>query len=91
MKYLSKFIENPNAPAPCGFTPLQEAAREGHAEVVKFLSKFTENPNESDPWGITPLKAASQKNHHEVVQVLLQALLEKYYLNPQAICNNLAI
>ena len=91
VKYLSKFIENPNAPAPCGFTPLQKAAREGHAEVVKFLSKFTENPNESDPWGITPLKAASQKNHHEVVQVLLQALLEKYYLNPQAICNNLAI
>ena len=91
VKYLSKFIENPNAPAPCGFTPLQEAAREGHAEVVEFLSKFTENPNESDPWGITPLKAASQKNHHEVVKVLLQALLEKYHLNPQAICNTLAI
>ena len=76
---------------PDGYSPLQEAAIVGHAPVVKFLSKFTENPNAPDPLGRTPLKVATQKNHHEVVQVLLQALLEKYPSNPQAICNNLAI
>ena len=80
-----------NATGPNGYSPLQLAAIGGHAPVVKFLSKFTENPNAPDPLGRTPLTVVTQKNHHEVVQVLLQALLEKYPSNPQAICNNLAI
>ena len=58
---------------------------------LQTSTKFTENPNAPDPLGRTPLRIATQKKHHEVVQVLLQALLEKYPSNPQAICNNLAI
>ena len=65
-------VENPNAPGPDGWTPLQYAAQFGSTEIFKFLAPKVENPNASSPNGLTPL--ATNNNHTEIVEFLSQML-----------------
>lgn len=55
-------------------TPLGEAARAGHLEVVKFLVESSVDDLDScNALGRTPLALAARKGHHEVVQFLVEA------------------
>ena len=38
-------MDNPNAPNKDGNTPIHEAAKNGHTEIVKILAPLTDNPN----------------------------------------------
>jgi len=67
---LTPLSENPNAPDPDGFTPIQTAAKHGHFEVINILIPFSENPNAPDPYGFTPIQTASSFGYSEVVRIL---------------------
>ena len=55
-----------------GITPLEWAARKGHAEVVKVLLDNRADANVSRHVdGVTPLYIAAQNGHTEVVKLLL--------------------
>lgn len=55
-------------------TALMQAARMGHAEVVKLLlSKGADVTRQGDATGSSPLKEAAYKGHLEVVKALLAA------------------
>ena len=55
-----------------GMTPLEWAARKGHAEVVKVLLDNKAHVNVNRPTdSVTPLYVAAQEGHTEVVKLLL--------------------
>ena len=55
-------------------TPLIEAAREGHAEIVKtLLDAGADIDRACARWRLTPLLLAARKNHYEIVKLLLDA------------------
>lgn len=55
-------------------TPLQIAARQGHAEIVRFLLKSGANPDDNPGLFVerTPLQEAIMKNHYDVVVALVE-------------------
>jgi len=63
-------VENPNAPGPDGWTPLQHAAQYGSTEIFKFFAPQVKNPNAPTPNGLTPLQIATNNNHTEIVEIL---------------------
>ena len=72
------FTDTPNAPNIFGDTPIHEAARNGHLDVVKFLVDFTDTPNAPNMFGNTPIQVAKRFGHVEV-----NKSLEKYCINPR--------
>ena len=66
---------NPNLASdnnrPGRMTPLHEAARSGHKEVVQILLANGALVNASDGMGMTPLRFASANGHEEVAALLL--------------------
>ena len=52
-------------------TPLNEASREGHINVVRILIDNGANPNEAKKGEHTPLVGASLHGHKDVVKLLL--------------------
>lgn len=52
-------------------TPLQYAATQGHAEVVKFLIESQATLDAADTFGRTPLMWAADKGHTDVVRLLV--------------------
>ena len=52
-------------------TPLFEAARNGHTDVVRLLLKRGAKPNIAHDFGDTPLLMAAEDGHTEVVKLLL--------------------
>ena len=54
-------------------TPIDEAALNGHDEVVKLLIEADAevNPKDNDCTRVSPLHLAAEKGHLEVVKVLL--------------------
>ena len=42
-----------------GETPLHEAARNGHTEIVKIMAPLTDNPNSPANNGVTPIHEAA--------------------------------
>ena len=52
-------------------TPLFEAARNGHTDVVRLLLKRGAKPNIAHDFGDTPLLMAAEDGHIEVVKLLL--------------------
>ena len=56
-----------------GDTPMHNAARDGHLEVVKcFLAINPDNPENS--YGITPLHKAAIKGHFDIFQEIFKAI-----------------
>ena len=53
-------------------TPIHEAAKHGHAELIKILTPFTNAENAKDDDGNTPFDLASDAGHSEVVKLLLR-------------------
>ena len=60
----------PNAPNPNGLTPIESAATNGYANIVKALINFTRNPNAKNSKGWTPFQLAIQYGHVDVLQAL---------------------
>ncbi len=59
-----------NATDANGGTPLHEAARKGHTEIVQVLLSAKANPNLKDRSGLTPHRLASGYGHREVAALL---------------------
>ena len=55
-----------------GYTPLHDAAREGHNDVVKLLLDRGAEPNMANQHGDTPLSCALQNGHMDVVNILTE-------------------
>ena len=55
-------------------TPLHEASREGHVEVVRLLLEHGADLRARDRSGKTPSEVASQYERLEIVQLLSQSL-----------------
>ena len=55
-------------------TPIDEAALNGHEEVVQLLieADVEVNPKDNDCTRVSPLHLAAEKGHLEVVKVLLE-------------------
>jgi len=53
-------------------TPLLEAAKNGHTDIVRLLLDKGAKPNISDKYGDSPLMAAALKGHKEVVKLLIE-------------------
>ncbi len=53
-----------------GFTPLHEAAKEGHKDVVELLIAEGADVNVPNYGSITPLKIAQKNNQTEIVELL---------------------
>ena len=73
--YITDFLPQDNY----GFTPLHEAAAEGHVEVIKL---FLENPkvvdkNPGNLSGQTPLHLATLRGFKDVCQLLLNHVKDK--------------
>ena len=52
-----------------GWTPIHEAANNGHLKIVKLLMKVTDNPNAPDHFGFTPEYWAHLMGHHSIVKL----------------------
>ena len=73
--YMAPKVENPNAPAHDGWTPIHMAASHGHTEIFKFIATMIENPHSPIlPNGRTPLQVAIDFNQQEIVNILDQQL-----------------
>ena len=72
VKALIECTDNPNAPDNNGWTPIHEAAKNGHTEIVKALIECTDNPNAPDIFGWTPIHEAAMKGHIEIVKALIE-------------------
>ena len=53
-----------------GQIPVNQAACNGHTEIVKILAPLTDNPNAPDKNGKTPIHWAAQIGHTETVKIL---------------------
>ena len=60
-----------------GWTPLHNAAGNGHLPVVKHICNLIEDKNPQDAIGFTPLHNAAYRGHLEVVKYLLQFVEDK--------------
>ena len=58
---------------PCQSTPLIEAAREGHEEVIRVLLKAGAEVNKMVKHGMSPLHLAVSFGHIETVKLLLES------------------
>ena len=69
---------DPNAPNPAGYTPIQLAAKKGMVKIVKILAPFSDDPNETDPdglqfkgqWEMEQLKLWRFWHHCQKIQIL---------------------
>jgi ankyrin len=64
----------PNAPAPDKWTPLQHAARNGHAKIVELLAPTVDDANAPTPDGYTPAQLAARYGHVEVTKYFVSIL-----------------
>ena len=53
---MAPWSDNPNAPDPNGWTPIQSAAEKGYFEIIRILTPLSGNPNAPDPDGWTPIQ-----------------------------------
>jgi quinoprotein dehydrogenase-associated probable ABC transporter substrate-binding protein len=61
-----------NARDPQGYAPIQSAARNRRADLVKLLVNLGADVNSTDDDGMTPLMLATMRNHVPTVQALLE-------------------
>eukprot|EP01087_Luapelamoeba_hula_P019755 TRINITY_DN659_c0_g2_i1.p1 TRINITY_DN659_c0_g2~~TRINITY_DN659_c0_g2_i1.p1 ORF type:complete len:592 (+),score=188.72 TRINITY_DN659_c0_g2_i1:1216-2991(+) len=62
---------NVNARTNYGRTPLERAAKNGHAKIVEYLLGYHADVNAAPVGGETPLLVASLNNHVDIVKLLL--------------------
>ena len=67
---LAPLTQNPNAPDPDGWTPINRAARRGNFEIIRIIAPLTDNPNMPDPKGLTPILQATKDGNSEIVRIL---------------------
>ena len=77
IRLLIPYSDNPNAPNPAGWTPIQTAALNGFSNVVRLLAPLTKNINAPCPDGFTPLEHASKNGHTDTEEFLIQTLSKK--------------
>ena len=63
-------VKKPNARNPLGWTPIQDAAKKGHTEIMEILTPFTKNPNKPTLFNWTPIQLAILGGHVEAFKVL---------------------
>ena len=57
------------------FTPINNAAKNGHTEIVKILAPLMNNPNTPARLnGETPIYVAARNGYTEIVKILANAL-----------------
>ena len=59
-----------NPPSLSGMTPLHEAARMGHLDVVRLFLEIVEDKGPTNREGQTPLDCAKIEKHLEVAKLL---------------------
>ena len=75
-------IDEANPPDSMGWTPLHEAADQGHLEIVKLIMSRVENKNPPiNKYETTPLHYASEKGHFEICKLIIESLEDK---NPRS-------
>jgi ankyrin repeat protein len=74
VEVLLKKGANPKYNPPSGWTPLLNAAKNGHGDIVKILLKEGADPNDQNVFAAhTPLILAAMDKHEEVVRILIEA------------------
>ena len=63
-------VKKPNTRNPLGWTPIQDAAKKGHTEIMEILTPFTKNPNKPTLFNWTPIQLAILGGHVEAFKVL---------------------
>ena len=73
VELLAPLLENPNASI-CGITPIQAAAKNGHANVIKILAPLTKYPNKGLPrpnQKVTPIYMAAENGKKYICHNIL--------------------
>ena len=55
------------------YSMVDEAARHGHAEVIKLLLEHGADVDRPDKQGVTAVQTAAENGHHECLRLLLEA------------------
>ena len=56
------------------WTPLHDAAGNGHVETCKMILENMQDKNPADYYGSTPLGFAVQQGHTEICQIIINEL-----------------
>ena len=75
---LPSFANNPNAPNKLGRTPIDEAGKYGHTEIIKLLAPLVDNPNAPDRNGRTPMHEAAINGHERFIKVLINYFIDDF-------------
>ena len=67
-------VENKNPMDNNGYTPLHEAALNGHLEAFKYLFNIVEDKNPKSYHLRTPLDIVRDEGHEEIEQFIVQSL-----------------
>ncbi|UKZ69001.1 uncharacterized protein TrAtP1_010019 [Trichoderma atroviride] len=59
------------------WTPIHQAARNGHVDIVKLLMAVNAKHDQPDNENMTPLWSAAQEGYDEIVQILIQKGVDK--------------
>ena len=60
-----------------GWTPLHDAAKNGHLEICRLIAQHLEDKNPRDVIGWTPLHWAAEHGHFKICQLIAQDLEDK--------------
>ena len=76
-KLIAKNSENLSPRNNYGYTPLHNAAREGHYEMCKFIIKNVQDLNPISQSKETPTNLAEKEGHKKISELLKSANLKK--------------
>ena len=66
-----RHTDSPNVQDNEGVTPIHDAVRTGHLDILKFLVPLSENPNHPDIRGRTPIFKAAMFGYLDIVKFLV--------------------